>query len=154
MVNIQKEIAVIVAMNDKKETAVYPATEMIFDPELNLLDYQISPAELSQDILEEAKTIALQLVKSFDSPGLFAIEMFVDKNNNVLVNETAPRVHNSGHHTIEANYCSQYDMLWRIMLGYPLGNTEAILPSSIVNILGEEGYSGKAKYEGLNEVLA
>ncbi len=154
MVDIQKEIAVIVAMNNKKETAVYPATEMVFNPELNLLDYQISPAELSSTIVEEAKQISLQLVKSFDSPGLFAIEMFVDKNNKVLVNETAPRVHNSGHHTIEANYCSQYDMLWRIMLGYPLGNTEAILPSSIVNLLGEEGYSGPAKYNGLDEVLS
>ena len=154
MVDIKKEIAVIVAMNDKKEMTVYPATEMIFDPVLNLLDYQISPAELSEDVLGQAKKIALQLAESLDSPGLFAIEMFIDQNNKVLVNETAPRVHNSGHHTIEANYCSQYDMLWRIMLNYPLGNTEAILPSSIVNILGEEGYSGPAKYEGLNEVLA
>jgi 5-(carboxyamino)imidazole ribonucleotide synthase len=154
MVDIQKEIAVIVAMNDKKETAVYPAAEMVFDPELNLLDYQISPAELSISVLEQATNIALQLVKSFDSPGLFAIEMFVDNNNNVLVNETAPRVHNSGHHTIEANFCSQYDMLWRIMLGYPLGNTETILPSSIVNLLGEEGYNGPAKYDGLEEVLS
>jgi 5-(carboxyamino)imidazole ribonucleotide synthase len=154
MIDIQKEIAVIVAMNDKKETAVYPAAEMVFDPELNLLDYQISPAELSSPVIQEARQIALQLVKSFDSPGLFAIEMFVDKNNKVLVNETAPRVHNSGHHTIEANYCSQYDMLWRIILGYPLGNTEAILPSSIVNLLGEDGYSGPAKYDGLDEVLS
>jgi len=154
MVDIQKEIAIIVAMNNKKETAVYPAAEMIFDPQLNLLDYQVSPSDLSKDILSNAEEIALQLVKSFDSAGLFAIEMFVDKNDNVLVNETAPRVHNSGHHTIEANYCSQYDMLWRIMLEYPLGNTAAILPSSIVNILGEEGYSGNAKYEGLNDVLA
>jgi 5-(carboxyamino)imidazole ribonucleotide synthase len=154
MVDIQKEIAIIVAMNDKKETAVYPATEMIFDPQLNLLDYQVSPSELPKDVLEKAEQIALQLVKSFNSAGLFAVEMFVDKNNNVLINETAPRVHNSGHHTIEANYCSQYDMLWRIMLNYPLGNTEAILPSSIVNILGEEGYNGKAKYQGLNDVLA
>ncbi len=153
MVNIQKEIAVIAAMNDEGKTAIYPATEMIFDPALNLLDYQISPAELNDNVLKEANRIALQLVKSLNSPGLFAIEMFVDTNNNVLVNETAPRVHNSGHHTIEANYCSQYDMLWRIMLNYPLGNTQAILPSSIVNILGEEGYSGNAKYEGLDEVL-
>jgi 5-(carboxyamino)imidazole ribonucleotide synthase len=154
MVNIQQEIAVIVAMNDKNETAVYPATEMVVDPELNLLDYQTSPAELLPEVLEEAKSIALQLVKSLNSSGLFAIEMFVDENKKVLVNETAPRVHNSGHHTIEANYCSQYDMLWRIMLGYPLGNTEAILPSSIVNLIGEEGYSGAAKYKGLNEVLS
>jgi 5-(carboxyamino)imidazole ribonucleotide synthase len=154
MVDIKKEIAVIVAMNDKKETAIFPATEMIFDPALNLLDYQISPAELPGNVLEAANKIALKVVQHLNSPGLFAIEMFVDKNNNVLVNETAPRVHNSGHHTIEANYCSQYDMLWRIMLDYPLGNTEAILPSSIINILGEENYNGEAKYVGLNDVLS
>ncbi|HEX5150871.1 MAG TPA: 5-(carboxyamino)imidazole ribonucleotide synthase [Parafilimonas sp.] len=154
MVDIKKEIAVIVAMNDAKETAVYPATEMIFDPVLNLLDYQVSPAALPKNILEEAGHIALQLVKSFDSAGLFAVEMFIDKNDKVWVNETAPRVHNSGHHTIEANYCSQYDMLLRVILNYPLGNTASILPSSIVNILGEEGYSGAAKYEGLDQVLA
>jgi 5-(carboxyamino)imidazole ribonucleotide synthase len=127
---------------------------MVFDPELNLLDYQVSPADLPETILEEAKSIALQLVKNFNSAGLFAIEMFVDKNNKVLVNESAPRVHNSGHHTIEASYCSQYDMLWRIMLGYPLGNTAAILPSAIVNLLGEEGHSGPAKYAGMDEVLS
>jgi len=153
MVDIKKEIAVIVAMNDDRETAVYPATEMIFDPVLNLLDHQISPAILPSNVLEQAERIALQLVKSFDSPGLFAVEMFIDNGDKVWVNETAPRVHNSGHHTIEANYCSQYDMLLRVMLNYPLGNTASILPSSIVNILGEEGYSGAAKYEGLNEVL-
>jgi 5-(carboxyamino)imidazole ribonucleotide synthase len=79
--------------------------------------------------------------------------LFVDRNNEVLVNETAPRVHNSGHHTIEANYCSQYDMLWRIILNYPLGNPDPILSSAMVNLLGTEGYSGEAKYEGLDEVL-
>ena len=79
--------------------------------------------------------------------------MFVEKNGDVFVNETAPRVHNSGHHTIEAHYSSQFDMLWRIILGYPLGNTNAILPSIMVNILGAEGYNGPAKYEGLDEVL-
>jgi 5-(carboxyamino)imidazole ribonucleotide synthase len=80
--------------------------------------------------------------------------LFVDKDGEVLVNETAPRVHNSGHHTIEANYSSQYDMLWRILLDYPLGNTAPVLPSAIVNILGAEGYSGPVQYEGLQEVLA
>jgi 5-(carboxyamino)imidazole ribonucleotide synthase len=79
--------------------------------------------------------------------------LFIDKLGDVFVNETAPRVHNSGHHTIEANYSSQFDMLWRVMLDYPLGNTEHILPAAIVNILGAEGYEGEAKYEGLEEVL-
>lgn len=153
MVNVKKEIAIIVAMNNKKETAFFPAAEMIFDPVLNLLDYQVSPAEIDESILQKATKIALNLIAAFNSPGLFAIEMFIDENDKVLVNETAPRVHNSGHHTIEANFCSQYDMLWRIILNYPLGNTEAILPSSIVNIIGADSYSGAAKYEGLNEVL-
>ncbi|HVX27032.1 MAG TPA: 5-(carboxyamino)imidazole ribonucleotide synthase [Parafilimonas sp.] len=153
MVNLKKEIAIIVAMNDKGETAIYPPAEMIFDPVLNLLDYQISPAELPERVLWKAEAIALKVVKELKSAGLFAIEMFVDKNDEVFVNETAPRVHNSGHHTIEANYCSQYDMLWRVILNYPLGNTDPILPSSIVNLLGADGYSGEAKYEGLDEVL-
>lgn len=153
MVDIQKEIAVIVAMNDAGETAIYPPAEMIFDPVLNLLDYQLSPAQLSQKVLWKAEAIALTVVKKLQSPGLFAIELFIDKEDNVLVNETAPRVHNSGHHTIEANYCSQYDMLWRIILQLPLGNTDPILPSAIVNLLGADGYTGTAKYDGLNEVL-
>jgi len=153
MVNIKKEIAIIVAMNDKGETAFYPPAEMVFNATLNLLDYQISPANISKEVLWKAEAIAQKLVKGLQSPGLFAIELFVDMKDDVQVNETAPRVHNSGHHTIEANYCSQYDMLWRIMLQYPLGNTAPILPSSIVNLLGEEGHSGEAKYEGLEEVL-
>ena len=81
------------------------------------------------------------------------MELFIDKSGDVLVNETAPRAHNSGHHTIEAHYSSQFDMLWRIMLGYPLGNTKPILPSIMVNIIGAEGFSGDVKYEGLEEVL-
>lgn len=153
MVTIKKEIALIVAMNNKGETAIYPPAEMVFDPLLNLLDYQVSPAKLPQQVLWKAEAIALKLVKAFGSAGLFAVEMFIDINDDVLVNETAPRVHNSGHHTIEANYSSQYDMLWRIMLNYPLGNTDPIMPSSIVNIIGSEGYSGVARYEGLDEVL-
>jgi 5-(carboxyamino)imidazole ribonucleotide synthase len=152
-VKIKKEIAVIVAMNDKGETVIYPPAEMIFDPVWNLLDYQLSPATLTESTLWRAEAIAAKVVKELASPGLFAIELFIDINDEVLVNETAPRVHNSGHHTIEANYSSQYDMLWRIMLGYPLGNPEAILPSAIVNILGADGFSGKAIYEGLDSVL-
>lgn len=153
MVKIKKEIALIVAMNDAGETALFPPAEMIFDPIWNLLDYQLSPALLPEKILWKAEAIASRVVKELKSPGLFAVELFIDANDEVLVNETAPRVHNSGHHTIEANYSSQYDMLWRIMLGYPLGNTDPILPSAIVNILGADGYSGIAKYEGLTEVL-
>lgn len=153
MVDIRKELAIIIAMNEKGETAIYPPAEMIFDPVLNLLDYQLSPAELPKEALWKAEAIALRVVKCLKSPGIFAIELFLDKNDDILVNETAPRVHNSGHHTIEGSYCSQYDMLWRVMLNYPLGNTRPILPASIVNLVGAEGYSGPARYEGLDEVL-
>ncbi len=153
MVNIKKEIAIIVAMNSKGNTAIYPPAEMIFDQVLNLLDYQLSPAELPQKVLWKAEAIAIRVVKELNSPGLFAVELFIDRNDDVFVNETAPRVHNSGHHTIEGNYCSQYDMLWRIMLDYPLGCTDAILPASIVNLIGAEGHSGEAVYDGLDEVL-
>ncbi len=150
---IKKEIALIVAMDNKGATAVYPASEMMVNPALNLLDYQISPALLPEKILWVVEAVAIKLVKALKSPGLFAVEMFVDNNDEVWVNETAPRVHNSGHHTIEANHCSQYDMLWRIILCYPLGNTAPILPAAIINIIGAENYTGSAVYEGLEEVL-
>ncbi len=152
-VNIRMEIAVIVAVNETSETVLYPPTEMLFDPVLNLLDYQVCPAEIPQKVLWKAEAIASTVARNLQSPGLFAVELFIDKDDNVLVNETAPRVHNSGHHTIEAHYCSQYDMLWRIILGYPLGNTAAILPSAIVNLLGAEGHTGNVVYDGLEEVL-
>lgn len=153
MVAIKKEVAMMVAINDKGETALYPPVEMLFDKDLNLLDYQLCPAEIDEKTLWTIEAVALSVVRNFKSPGLFAIELFIDKNGDVLVNETAPRVHNSGHHTIEAHYSSQFDMLWRIILGYPLGNTDAILPSIMVNIIGAEGFSGDVKYEGLDEVL-
>lgn len=151
-IDIAKEISIIVASNGN-EIVFYPAVEMVFNSRLNLLDYQVSPAELPEKVLKELETIAAKVVRNLNSPGIFAVEMFLDKENKIWVNETAPRVHNSGHHTIEANYSSQFDMLWRIMLGYPLGNTKHILPSAIVNILGEQNYDGPAVYKGLEEVL-
>jgi len=153
LVPIQKEIAMIVAIGSDGETAMYPPAEMIFDPILNLLDYQISPAELPEKTFWKVEAIAMAVVRNLNSPGLFAVELFVNKNGDVLVNETAPRVHNSGHHSIEGNYSSQFDMLWRIMLGYPLGCTDPVMPAVILNLVGEDGFSGPAYYEGLEEVL-
>lgn len=150
---IDKEIAQMVAVNEKGEAAIYPPVEMLFDPVLNLLDYQLCPAELTKQVLYKVEAIALAVAKNFRSPGLFAVEMFVDKAGEVYVNETAPRVHNSGHHTIEAHYCSQFDMLWRVILNYPLGNTNYILPSIMVNIIGSDGHSGEVLYDGLEETL-
>ena len=154
MVDIKKELAVMIAINDKGEHAMYPVVDMVFDPRLNLLEYQVSPAELPEKTLWKAEAIALKVVKDLKSPGIFAVELFVDQQDNVLVNETAPRVHNSGHHTIEGNFSSQFDMLWRIVLNYPLGSTEAILPAAIVNLLGAEGHDGPALYEGLEAILS
>lgn len=153
LVDIRREIAIIIGINDQGSSAIYPPVEMIFNNQLNLLEYQLSPAALPEKIVWKAEAIALAVVKNLKSPGIFAVELFVDLDDNVLVNETAPRVHNSGHHTIEANFSSQFDMLWRIMLNYPLGNTKPILDSAIVNLIGENGYKGEVKYEGLEEVL-
>jgi 5-(carboxyamino)imidazole ribonucleotide synthase len=153
LINIKKEISVIVAMKETGEIAIFPPAEMIFNAELNLLDYQISPAQITDELKQQCEKVARQVVIALQSAGIFAVELFIDENNNILVNETAPRVHNSGHHTIEANYSSQYDMLWRIILQYPLGNAAAIMPAVIVNLIGAENYNGKVVYEGLNEVL-
>jgi 5-(carboxyamino)imidazole ribonucleotide synthase len=152
-VSIDKEIAQIVAINEKQETALFPLVEMIFNPDLNLLDYQISPCDLPKETLWKVEAISLKVARALKSPGIFAIELFIDKKGDVLVNETAPRVHNSGHHTIEANFSSQFDMLWRIILGYPLGNAAHIMPAAIVNLLGADGHNGNAQYEGLHELL-
>ncbi|HEX2534769.1 MAG TPA: 5-(carboxyamino)imidazole ribonucleotide synthase [Chitinophagaceae bacterium] len=152
-VAVHKEVAQIVAIDNTGKTVLYPPVEMIFNKDLNLLDYQLCPAEISQKALWKIEAIAVSLVKHFKSAGLFAVELFVDRNDEVFVNETAPRVHNSGHHTIEAHFSSQFDMLWRIMLGYPLGNTKAIASSAMVNIIGAPGQNGLARYDGLNEVL-
>jgi 5-(carboxyamino)imidazole ribonucleotide synthase len=154
MVDIKKEIAIMIAIGSKDQTAIYPPVDMVFDQKLNLLAYQLSPADLPEKVFWKAEAIALKVVKELKSPGIFAVELFVDHQDNVWVNETAPRVHNSGHHTIEANYSSQFDMLWRVLLHYPLGNTDAILPAAIVNVLGAEGFTGPAYYEGLDAILA
>ncbi len=154
MVSLQNEIAIMIAINDKGQRAIYSPVDMVFDANLNLLSYQLSPAELPEKVLWKAEAIALKVVNELKSPGIFAVELFVDKDNNVFVNETAPRVHNSGHHSIEACYSSQFDMLWRVILDYPLGNTAPILHAAIVNLIGENNYTGPAKYNGLNDVLA
>jgi len=154
MIPIEKEIAIIVAVAENGKTAIYPPVEMFFDPILNLLDLQLCPASIPEKTLWKAEAIALTVARKLDSPGIFAIEMFVDKEGTVWVNETAPRVHNSGHHTIEAHYSSQFDMLWRIIMNYPLGNTTMIMSSMMVNLLGAEGYAGKTHYEGLEDILS
>jgi 5-(carboxyamino)imidazole ribonucleotide synthase len=152
-VDIHKEISQIVAINNAGQTALYPPVEMIFNQVLNQLDYQLSPAEIPQQTTWRIEAIALKVVKDLKTAGIFAVELFIDKNGDVLVNETAPRVHNSGHHTIEANFSSQFDMLWRIMLSYPLGNPKHIVHAAMVNLVGSEGSIGEANYEGVDDIL-
>lgn len=153
-VRIKKEVAQIIAVDQNGKTVLYPPVEMIFNKDLNLLDYQLCPAEITKEVLWKVEAIALSVVRNLHSPGLFAVELFVDSKDDVFVNETAPRVHNSGHHTIEAHYSSQFDMLWRIILGYPLGNTSYILPSVMLNLIGSNQHSGQALYSGLADVLS
>ncbi|HET7117610.1 MAG TPA: 5-(carboxyamino)imidazole ribonucleotide synthase [Hanamia sp.] len=153
LVTIKKEISIIVAVGENEKNVIYPPVEMIFNQDLNQLEYQLSPAAIGEKTLWKAEAIALTVVKNLQSPGIFAVELFIDIDDNVLINETAPRVHNSGHHTIEAAFSSQFDMLWRVILNYPLGFTKSIMNSAMVNLIGEENYRGIAKYVNLEEAL-
>jgi 5-(carboxyamino)imidazole ribonucleotide synthase len=153
LVDIDKEIAVMVARNESGEIAVYPPTEMVFDPKYNLVDSLISPASITSAQASEAQQIARQVVDALDSPGIYAVEMFLDKTGNILVNETAPRAHNSGHQSIEGNYSSQYDMQMRVLQNLPLGSTDTIQPSLMLNLIGEDAYAGPVLYQGLSDVL-
>lgn len=147
-----KELAVIVARDDKGNTVSYPSIEMEFDPEANLVTVLLSPARVGSMIEEKAEEIARKVVDSFKGIGLFAVELFLDEAGTVFVNEVAPRPHNSGHHTIEACYTSQYEQLARILLGLPLGSTEMVQVAGMVNLLGPEGFSGAYQFENLDRV--
>jgi 5-(carboxyamino)imidazole ribonucleotide synthase len=153
LIDFEKEIAVIVARSESGEVVSYPAVEMVFHPTANLVEYLFSPAAISLQVAMEANAIARSIIEKLEMVGLLAVEMFVTKEGKVLVNEIAPRPHNSGHQTIEANATSQYEQHLRAILDLPLGSTVAYQFSAMVNLLGEEGYSGEAKYDGLEEVL-
>lgn len=146
----KKELAVLVARDIQGNNAVYPAIEMEFT-ESNLVSFLISPANIDSAIEQQAQKIALQCADAFNSPGLFAVEFFLSENDELLVNEIAPRPHNSAHHTIEGFYTSQYDQLLRILLNLPLGNTAIIQPCAMVNIVGDK--SGKYKLKHIDELL-
>ncbi len=154
LIDFEKEISVIVARNERGEIRSFPVVELVFHPEKNLVEYLKSPASISEEACEKAENIAKFVIEKLGMIGLLAVEMFLDKEGNILVNEVAPRTHNSGHHTIEANLTSQFDQHLRAILNLPLGSTEAILPAAMVNLLGEDGYEGLARYEGLDKVLA
>ncbi len=154
LIPFEKEIAVIVARNAAGEVALYRPVEMVFHPEANLVEYLFSPAQLSRAVEAEALRIAKLVIEKLAMVGLLAVEMFVTREGTVLVNEVAPRPHNSGHQTIEANITSQYEQHLRAILDLPLGDTQVMVPSAMVNLLGAEGHEGVAKYEGWEAVMA
>ncbi|REA62661.1 5-(carboxyamino)imidazole ribonucleotide synthase [Dyadobacter luteus] len=153
-VPFEKELAVIVARNPSGEVMTFPTVEMVFHPELNLVEYLFAPAEISEETDQKAQLIARQTAEAFEIVGLLAVELFLTPEGEVLINEVAPRPHNSGHHTIQANVTSQYQQHWRAILDLPLGSTKAYGPSAMVNLLGEAGFEGPAEYEGMEKLLA
>lgn len=152
-VDIIKEISVLVSRNAKGETATFPAVELQYVPEANLVDYLISPASISAVQAEEASGLALKVINALGMVGILAVEMFLTKDHKILVNEIAPRPHNSGHQTIEGNKTSQYEQHLRAIFSFPPGPTEVIFPSVMINVLGEPGFDGPVLYQGFSEVL-
>ncbi len=153
-VDFDMEISVIIARNERGEIKTFPVVELEFNPEANLVEFLVSPGRVSQEISDKAQKLAVKVIEAFDMVGLLAVEMFVTKDGNVLVNEVAPRAHNSGHQTIEGNVTSQYEQHLRAILNLPLGNTETIQSAVMINLRGEKGHTGPVKYEGLEEAMA
>lgn len=153
LVDFDKEISVIVARNPNGEIKCFPVVECEFNPQANLVEFLFSPAAIKKSVEKEAYSIATTVAEKLKIVGLLAVEMFVTKDGKVLVNEIAPRPHNSGHQTIEANVVSQFEQHWRAILNLPLGDTSIIKPGVMINLLGEMGYEGPAKYEGLEDVM-
>jgi len=152
-VDFEKELSVIVARNASGQVVSYPAVEMVFHPVANMVEFLASPAQISRETEKKAQEIAKKVIEALDMVGILAVEMFLTRDGEIWVNEAAPRPHNSGHQTIEANYCSQYEMHFRSILDLPLGNTGIIQPSVMVNVLGHPAYSGPAVYEGMEKIL-
>jgi 5-(carboxyamino)imidazole ribonucleotide synthase len=151
---IEKEIAVIVARGPQGGTAVFPAVEMQFHPTANLVEYLFSPSDISHSLETSAQQLAVNLADTLKIVGLLAVEMFITTEGSILINEVAPRPHNSGHHTIEACDISQYEMHLRAILNMPLVEPILVRPSVMVNLLGEEGHAGPAYYDGLDACLS
>jgi len=152
-IDFEKEIAIIVARNDNGEIKCFPMVEMEFNPEANLVEFLIAPSTLPFEIHQEAEQIAKKIADSLKIVGLLAVEMFLDKHGRMLVNELAPRPHNSGHQTIEGNTVSQFEQHLRAIFNQPLGNTDCLNNAIMVNVLGEAGFAGPAVYQGIEKVL-
>ena len=154
MIPFKNELAVIVSRNSKGEVKTYPVVEMEFHPEANQVEYVICPARIDAKVAHKALQTALKVSEAFDHVGLLAVEMFQTQNDEILVNEVAPRPHNSGHHTIESSYTSQFEQHLRAVLNLPLGKTGNKVAGVMVNLVGAEGYFGDVLYENIEDILA
>lgn len=152
LIGFEKELSVIVARNEKGETAVYPTVECEFN-DANLVEYLFSPADVSNDIEKRAEKLAIEVINAFEMVGILAVEMFLTKDGALLVNEVAPRPHNSGHHTIECNITSQFEQHLRSIVNWPLGSTAIEKQGVMLNVLGAEDFAGSTLYEGLEEII-
>ncbi len=148
------EYAMLVARNESGEVSSFPLVELVFNPEANLVDYLVSPAKVDSGIEVKAREMAESLIAKLDMVGLLAVELFLSKEGELMVNEVAPRPHNSGHHTIEACVSSQFDQLLRSILNWPLGDTKLQTPAAMINLLGEKGHTGKVVYKGMDEAIS
>jgi 5-(carboxyamino)imidazole ribonucleotide synthase len=144
----------MVARDKMGNIKTWPVVDMAFDPEANLVTFLNCPAQISDTIAKKAETIALKTIEALEGVGVFAVELLLDFNDTIYVNEVAPRPHNSGHHTIEACYTSQFEQLIRICAGLPLGSTELIQPAVMINLLGAPNFSGAYTLQGLEEATA
>jgi 5-(carboxyamino)imidazole ribonucleotide synthase len=154
LIPFKNELAVIVARNTKGHLKTYPVVEMEFHPEANQVEYVICPARIPNDIAKKAELVALKTAAAFEHVGLLAVEMFQTEDDQILVNEVAPRPHNSGHYSIEASYTDQFEQHLRCILGLPLGNTESKVAGVMVNLVGSEGYTGNVLYRNIEEIMA
>ena len=153
LVDFDKELSVIVARSESGEIKCFPVVECEFNSQANLVEFLFSPANITKKVEKEAVSIATQIIEKLELVGILAVELFLTKDGKVLVNEIAPRVHNSGHHTIEANIISQFEQHWRAILNLPLGDTAMVKPGVMINLLGDFGYEGLAIYEGLEDIM-
>ncbi|MCW1147936.1 5-(carboxyamino)imidazole ribonucleotide synthase [Flavobacterium lacisediminis] len=154
MVPFKNELAVIVARSVSGEVKTYPVVEMEFHPEANQVEYVICPARIDEKVAQKATEVALKVSEAFNHVGLLAVEMFQTEDDEILVNEVAPRPHNSGHYSIEASYTSQFENHLRAILNLPLGNTDSKVAGIMVNLVGEEGFSGQVVYENIEKIMA
>ena len=153
MIPFKNELSVIVARNVEGGIKTYPVVEMEFHPEANQVEYVICPARINNKVSKKAQEVALQVSRAFNHVGLLAVEMFQTQNDEILVNEVAPRPHNSGHQTIEASYTSQFEQHIRAILNLPLGKTDSKVGGIMVNLVGAEGFTGKVKYENIEDIM-